>query len=75
MSDGHQDHNRVASGGGGRRINTGRDVDVEAGLLGYEVFLEYTVEALFVIFRKEYVVGCEFQELPVERPVEGYAGA
>ena len=75
VTDGNEDDHRVATLGRGRRIGARGDVDVEAGLLGDEVFFEDAVEAGGVVFCEEDVVGCEFGELAVEGPVEGYAGA
>lgn len=75
MAHGDEDDDGVAAFWGGGGVNARGDVDVEAGLLGDEVFFEDAVEAGGVVFCEEDVVGCEFGELAVESPVEGYAGA
>jgi hypothetical protein len=75
MSDGHQDYNGVASFRGGRGINAGWDIDVEAGFIRNEMLFEDVVETLLVVLSKEDVVCRKFCKLSVERPIERYAGA
>lgn len=75
MAYGDEDDDGIASGGRGGSVDARRDVDVEAGLLGYQVFLEYAVKAFPVVFGQENVVCCELGKLLVKGPVEGDAGA
>lgn len=71
MPDWDEDYNGIAALGRCGWVHARRHVDVEAGLVGYQMLLEDAVKTVLVVLREEDVVGAEFRELAVQCPVEG----
>lgn len=70
VADWHEDDEGVFAFWGGAGVDAGGDVDVEAGLIGDEVFFEDGVEGLFVFVGEEDVVRREFGNFAVQGPVK-----
>ena len=53
----YQDDDRITPLWRRRRVDAGRDIDVKAGLIWYQVLLEDAIKTFLVVFGEKDVVG------------------